>query len=499
LAVNGIIPWGMRLFTIWDWVVVAAYLGGIIVFGIWIGRGQKTTRDYFLGSRNVPWWGVGLSIIATETSALTFIGVPAMAYGGDLSFIQIILGYVVARVILAAVLVPHYFRGEVYSPYQLITRVFGPGAGRMTGGLFLLSGTLAAGVRVYVTSIPLQLMLGISLFWAVILFVLLSWIYTCVGGIKAVIWTDVIQLVLFLGGGMFTMVYLGTLAPGGWTSAMAMAGEAGKLHWLNMEFGWGMPFNVWMGLLGGTVQVMSSHGADQLIVQRVLSCKGVPDGRRALMLSAVLILPIFLMFLMVGILLWVFYQQHPLQMPLPANQAGLKQNDYLFPIFILTEMPPVIRGLLVVAVLSAAMSSISSALSALASVSTMDFAGWIRRGKSGGAPGILGGRLATLFWAVMLVLVAYASREAELVLNLAFSLSGITSGALLSGVLLALFAPGVSPASVVIGLVGSVGTLVAIQWGAGQGVAWPWYTLIGTGAGLGAAGVIAACSGRHGR
>jgi SSS family transporter len=493
----------MRLFTMWDWIVVVVYLAGIIVFGVWIGRGQKTTRDYFLGSRNVPWWGVGLSIIATETSALTFIGVPAMAYGGDLSFIQIILGYVVARIILAGIMVPHYFRGEVYSPYQLITRAFGPSAGRLTGGLFLLSGTLAAGVRVYVTSIPLQLMLGISLFWAVILFVLLSWIYTCSGGIKAVIWTDAIQMVLFLAGGAFTLVYLGMLMPGGWTAAMTQAGAEGKLHWLNTSFGWGMPFNVWMGVLGGTVQVMSSHGADQLIVQRVLSCKGVADGRRALMLSAVLILPIFLMFLLVGTMLWAYYQQHPLRIPLPANQAGLKQNDYLFPIFILTEMPPVLRGLLVVAVLSAAMSSISSALSALASVSTMDFAGWMRRSKGAAEPGLLGSRLATLFWAVMLVLVAYASREAELVLNLAFSLNGITSGALLSGLLLALFAPRTAPGAVLIGLLCSVGTLVGIQLVVGQAIAWPWYALIGTGAGLltaaGASSVIAACSGSRGR
>ena len=192
-----------------DWLVISVYLVGIILFGLRFGRDQKNARDYFLGSKNIPWWGVGFSIVATETSALTFIGVPALAYGTNLAFIQIIIGYVIARIVLAIVLVPHYFKGEIYSPYQLFSDAFGPAARRTAAGIFLIAGTLAAGVRVYVTCIPIQLMLrtdkwvqgGGGILAAILLFVGLSLIYTYAGGIKAVVWTDAVQFVLFLAGG----------------------------------------------------------------------------------------------------------------------------------------------------------------------------------------------------------------------------------------------------------------------------------------------------------
>ena len=198
-----------------DWLVIVLYLGGIILFGSWLGRGQKTVRDYFLGSRNVPWWGVGLSIIATETSALTFIGVPAMAYGDSLAFLQIIIGYVLARVVLAVLLVPHYFKREIFSPYQLFADAFGPGARRAVAFFFLVAGTLAAGVRVYVTCIPVQLMLQVEVLYAILLFVGLSLIYTYIGGIRAVIWTEVIQFLLFLAGGLFTLWFIPGFLDGG--------------------------------------------------------------------------------------------------------------------------------------------------------------------------------------------------------------------------------------------------------------------------------------------
>src|SRR3989454_9176629 len=194
-----------------DWLVIAVYLVGIILFGLWFGKDQKNTRDYFLGSKNIPWWGIGLSIVAAETSALTIIGVPGLAYGGNLALIQMIIGYVIARIILAVVMVPHYLRGEIYSPYQLLANKFGPAARQTAGGLFLISETLAAGVRVYVVSIPIQLMLGVNVLTAIVLFVVLSLIYTYVGGVKAVIWTDAVQFALFLAGGVFTLFYLPSL------------------------------------------------------------------------------------------------------------------------------------------------------------------------------------------------------------------------------------------------------------------------------------------------
>src|SRR5216117_3639399 len=253
-------------FNVGDWGVICLYLLGIIGLGVWFGKDQHNTRDYFLGSKTVPWWGIGLSIVAAETSALTIIGVPAMAYGGNIAFVQMIIGYVIARIILAIVLVPHYFKGEIYSPYQLFAKAFGPAARQTAGGFFLLSETLAAGVRVYVASIPVKLMLGDKLLGfgtgdpilgAILLFVLLSLIYTYVGGVKAVIWTDAVQFGLFMAGGLFALMYIPTLVEGGASAVFAEAAKAGKLHWFIAKFSLGMPFNIWMGIIGGTFVVLS--------------------------------------------------------------------------------------------------------------------------------------------------------------------------------------------------------------------------------------------------
>src|SRR6266700_1617035 len=230
-----------------DWVVISLYLLGIIGLGIWLGKDQRTTRDYFLGSKNIPWWGIGLSIVAAETSALTIIGVPGLAWGGDMTFLQMVLGYVIARILLAIIMVPHYFKGEIYSPYQLFSTAFGPAARQTAGGFFLLSETLAAGVRVYVACIPIQLMLGIQVLPAIVLFVALSLLYTYVGGVKAVIWTDAVQFGLFLAGGLFTLLYIPQLFDGGFKEVFSTAARQGKLDWLDTHFSLAKPFNIWMG------------------------------------------------------------------------------------------------------------------------------------------------------------------------------------------------------------------------------------------------------------
>jgi SSS family transporter len=493
-----------------DWAVISFYLLGIIALGLWFGKDQHTTRDYFLGSRNVPWWGIGLSIVAAETSALTIIGVPAMAYGGDFAFVQMLIGYVLARIILAVVMVPHYFKGEIYSPYQLFADSFGPAARQTAGGFFLISETLAAGVRVYVASIPIKLMLGDKILGlgtgdpilgAILLFVVLSLFYTYVGGVKAVIWTDVVQFGLFLVGGLYALLYIPSLVDGGAAGVFSQASAAGKLHWLNVvpqgawtaKFLLGPPFNIWMGIIGGTVLGLSTHGAEQLIVQRVLACRSVADGRKALILSAVVIFPLFLIFLTVGTMLWVFYQGHPFQIPLPEPRpgSGIKANDFIFPIFMMTEVPHVLKGFLIVAILSAAMSSVSSALTSLASVSTMDFVKplWRERDENFF---LRFSKFSTIAWAALLVVTAYLSRRVEFVLNAAFSLRGLTSGALVGGLALVVTWRKAQALPVITGMVVSLVTMTAIQllptlpstrefWMAhiGTEIFWPWYTLIG--------------------
>jgi SSS family solute:Na+ symporter len=473
-----------------DWIVIFAYLGGIIALGLWFGKDQRNTRDYFLGSRNTPWWGIGLSIVAAETSALTIIGVPALAYGSNIVFIQMIIGYVIARLILAVVMVPHYLKGEIYSPYQLFADRLGAAARRTAGGFFLISETLAAGVRVYVVSIPIQLMLGVGVLPSIVLFVVLSLIYTYVGGVKAVIWTDAVQFGLFLLGGLYALWYIPTLVDGGLAGVMKQAALAGKLHWFNPRFGLAAPFNIWMGVIGGTVLVMSSHGAEQLIVQRVLACKNVADGRKALVLSAALVFPLFLIFLLVGVMLWVFYQGHPMQIAVPEVKpgSGIAKNDFVFPIFMMTEVPHVLKGFLIVAILSAAMSSVSSALTSLASVSTMDFVKG-QAGRRSEAFYLKFSKWSTVVWAAILILVAYLSREVLFVLNAAFTLRGLTSGALLGGLLLAVFWKNGRAVPVIAGMLAALLVMIGvsqISWTVEAGgktethkVFWPWFTLIG--------------------
>ena len=490
----------MEFFNTADWLIIAAYLLGIIGLGVWFGKDQRNTRDYFLGSKNIPWWGIGLSIVAAETSALTIISVPAMSFGANIAFIQVIIGYVIARIILAIVMVPHYLKGEIYSPYQLLEGAFGQSARKLAAGFFLISETLAAGVRVYVASIPVKLMLGEKLLsigtgdpilGSILLFVVLSLIYTYIGGVKAVIWTDAVQFGLFMAGGIFTLLYFPSLMEGGLSGAFAQARAGGKLIWLYPAFSLSLPFNIWMGVIGGTFVVLSSHGAEQLIVQRVLACKSVADGQKALALSAVLIFPLFLVFLLVGALLWAFYQSHPMRIPIPEIRAGsgIKANDYIYPIFMMTEVPHVLRGCLIVAILAAAMSSVSSALTSLASVSTMDFVKAMTSGRWSEKAYLNFSKYSTVIWAAVLILIAYLSREVAYVLNAAFSLRGLTSGALLGSLVLVLFWKTGRALPIFVGMIGSFAAMIYIsqfEWVITQGpalvkgkVAWPWYTLIG--------------------
>ncbi|HUR47580.1 MAG TPA: sodium:solute symporter [Candidatus Saccharimonadales bacterium] len=494
----------MNYLSFSDWVVITIYLLAIIGLGVWFGKDQKNTRDYFLGSKNIPWWGIGLSIVAAETSALTIIGVPAIAYGGNIAFIQLIIGYVIARLVLAVVMVPHYLKGEIYSPYQLFANAFGSSASRTAGGFFLLSETLAAGVRVYVACIPIQLMLGIQVLPAIVLFVVLSLLYTYVGGVKAVIWTDAVQFGLFLAGGIFTLLYIPHFFEGGIAEVFRTAMQAGKLHWLNaappasQPLGFGQiakwvleePMNIWMGIIGGTVMVMSSHGAEQLIVQRVLACKNVRDGRKALCLSAVVVFPLFFIFLLTGVMLWVYFQKFPMLIQIPEPRPGIKANDFIYPIFMLTAVPHYLKGFLIVAILSAAMSSVSSALTSLASVSTMDFVKGLSTKNRSEAFYLTFSKVSTIFWAAVLIFVAYLTREVTFVLDAAFKLRGLTSGALLGGLFLAVFWKQGRARPLIIGMLCSLGTMIAISpmvqanlpkdwYRLSVTIAFPWYTLIG--------------------
>ena len=518
-----------------DWLVVLAYLGAVLALGLYMARGQRSKRDYFLGGRELPWWVVGLSIVATETSALTFVGVPAMALGalsldagggitasgGNLLFMQITSGYVFARLIVAALMVPHYFRGDVYTPYQVLSRAFGAGPRYLAAVLSLCSMCLQAGIRVYVTAIPVMVVMHAvfpwwGIWWSVVSFTVVAIAYTAVGGIRAVVWTDMVQFFIFFFGGLFAVLYIPSLlhgelsAPGGATGWAALL-EVGQqklalLHWGlvprtgGQGFGaWalacltellGGDFNIWMGLVGGTVGVMVSHGADQLNVQRVLACRDVAGGRRALVLSAVIIAPQFLIFLLVGVGLYVFYTLNGFDfggiMPWDPTLAAPKpMADYVFPIFIVTHVPVVIRGLLVAGILAAAMSSLTSALTAISSVAILDILQPLAGVLKSARQEVALGRAGTLLTGLVLVGVAWWAKDAPLIFNFVFQFAGVFSGAKLGALLLAMRSKEERGRAwpVMAGMVTSAAVMALVVASTRAGyfkINWPWYPAMGT-------------------
>ncbi|HEX5725883.1 MAG TPA: hypothetical protein VFX98_10490, partial [Longimicrobiaceae bacterium] len=331
--------------------VVLAYVAGVAVLGSVLGRRQKDASDYFLADHSVPWWAACFSIVATETSALTVISVPATAYGADLWMLQLAAGYVVGRVVVALVLLPRYFRGEIATAYVLLERRFGETARRLASLVFLVTRTLADAVRVYATAIPLALITGLPTWQSILAIGGFTLVYSYYGGLKAVVWVDVAQLFIYLLGGAAVLWVLLERIPGGWETVAAEAGRAGKLRVLHPAGGFADPKWLLTGLLGGAFLSMASHGADHLIVQRLLAAPSLRDARRALIGSGLIVLAQFALFLVIGAALWVFYAGRAFQ---PA--------DAVFPRFALEELPPAVAGLVVAGVLAAAMSSSLNAL-----------------------------------------------------------------------------------------------------------------------------------------
>src|SRR6266478_2275444 len=273
-----------------DFAIIAVYLIGITLFGLRFRKRQRTLRDYFLAGRDIPWWAISLSIVAAETSTLTIISIPGLAYDTNLTFLQVVMGYVVGRVVISFVLLPHYFRGDLYTAYELIERRFGPGLRSLTAGLFLLTRAAAEGVRVYAVSIVVSIALGTGEVASIAIITGLTLIYTFEGGLAAVIWTDVVQTAIYVGGtlvGLFTVLHL---VPGGWPTIHSVAESAGKLRIFDFSLDFWKPYTFWAGLIGGTFFTTASHGTDQLIVQRLLAARNQRQSVTALLSSGVAIL-----------------------------------------------------------------------------------------------------------------------------------------------------------------------------------------------------------------
>jgi solute:Na+ symporter, SSS family len=415
-------------FSTFDIVVLVAYLGGVIALGTWMGRAQRSARDYFLAGHNVPWWVIMLSVVATETSALTFISIPATAYTGSFWMLQMTAGYLVGRVLVAVVLLPGYFRGELSTAYALLERRFGLTTRRFASGIFMVTRAFADSVRIFAAAIPLALITGWP-YWQVILLVgVATLVYTWYGGLKAVVWVDVVQMGLYAVGGLTALWVLSALVPGGWAAIVEMGREAGTFQVVHLEGGPADATWLFTGLVGGAFLTMATHGVDHLTVQRLLAASDLRSARKAIIGSGLVVVVQFALFLMVGAGLYAFYAGRPFDTP-----------DEVFPLFIIEALPAGLSGLLVAGILAAAMSTVSSSLNSLAASATHDIYAPLVKRESDEVHLLRAGRTFTLIWAGILIggaiLFQYAQQGTPIVV-IALQIASFTFGPLLGGFLL---------------------------------------------------------------
>jgi solute:Na+ symporter, SSS family len=468
-----------------DLLVILLYFAVTLGIGVWATRDQTTAGDYFLGARNLPAWAVLLSIVATETSALTVISIPGIGARGSLVFLQLALGYLVGRTAVAIWLLPGYFRGEQETAYARLESRFGPVTRRLVSVVFLATRFLGDGVRIYAGAIPLALVTGWNVPVSILAMGGVTLVYTWFGGLKAVVWADVVQLAVYVAGGVAALLIAWQLG-GGAGAALGAASEAGKLRLVDLTVDLTSTYTLLGGLVGGAMLSAASHGTDHLIVQRLLATRSLGEARKALIGSGVVVILQFLLFLLVGSAVWA---------------AGFAPEgvgaDEIFPRFIIEHLPSGLAGLVVAGILAAAMSTISSSINALASSMTHDlYASWT--GRRDPAHLFRVGRLFSLLWGVGLIGGAlffqyYARGSDTPVVVLALSIASITYGALLGTYLLAARWPRARGRDVVGAVLGTVAVMLvvvfarrlaqdgAMEWLAPVGrLAWPWYVPLGT-------------------
>ena len=446
--------------------------------GLRLAGRQRDASDYFLGHRGLPWWALMLSIVATETSAVTVISVPGLAARGNLTFLQVAFGYLLGRIGVAQLLLPGYFEGTQDTAYQRLERRFGTAARRTASGVFLLTRALADCVRIFATAIPLAIITQWNFAAGILAIGIVTLIYTWVGGLRAVVWVDVIQLGVYLLGGIATLIVATHLAGG--VGAFARAWDAGKLVTLDFRPSFKVLYTFWGGLAGGALLAAASHGTDHLIVQRLLAARGLRDAQRALIGSGVFIIAQFALFLLVGTSLWLA----------GADHAPMR-SDAIYPTFVITQLPAGLAGLVVAGILAAAMSSHASAVNSLASASTHDFYAPLT-GRQDPAQLLWVGRWLTLLWTAVLVAGAMAFRNQNTpVVQLALSIASVTYGSLLGTYVLGGMWQRARQIDVIIAIVVSVLLMTPVVLGAViphfpirwlPGLAWPWYVPLGTAA-----------------
>jgi SSS family transporter len=466
-----------------DLFIVGAYLAAITLFGLSFRSKSRSLKGYFLADRQIAWWAIALSIVAAETSTLTIISVPGLAFTGDWGFLQIVLGYLLGRIVVCLLFLPRYFRGELLTAYEVIGQRFGPRLHKLTAFSFLFLRAAAEGVRVFAVSIVIGIAIGTNDVLSIAIICLLTLVYTLEGGMAAVIWTDVVQMGLYIAGTMVSVILLGHTVSGGWHTIYTTAAAAGKLTVFHFAFSLTATYTFWAGAAGGCFLTMASHGTDQLMVQRLLAAKDLRESRIALLSSGVVIVVQFVLFLAIGTDLYFFY----------ASKGNAPSTpDRVFPTFIVNDMPRGVSGLMAAAILAAAMSNLSAAVNSLTSSSMVDFyLQWRPAADERQRARI--SRFMTLFWAMLLFVLALLSRGGGHVVEVGLSIASVAYGSLLGVFLLGTVSRSANETGAMIGMIGGFAVNLflwkqphALPFALGGAhfvfpkIAWTWFVLIGS-------------------
>ncbi len=451
-----------------DYVVIGAYLVAITAFGSWFARFQKTTRDYFLTDRSVPWWAICFTVVATETSTLTFIGIPAAAYTGNMTFLQLAMGYVIGRVLVSLLFIPAYFRGELFTSYELLQRRFGTRVKTLAAVIFLVTRSLADGIRLFTTALVIAVVTQVPVTWVVVVLGAAMIVYTMRGGVSAVIWTDVVQMFVYIAGAAAVAVALVTRIDGGFDEVMRVGRETGRFVVFDFSLDLSRAYTFWAGLFGGVALTLATHGTDQFLVQRLLSARSAREASRGLVLSGFIVFAQFVMFLFIGVMLFTFYQQQ-------GVPVALTRTDQILPVFVVSQLNNGLAGFIVAAIVAAALSP---SLNAMAATTVSDFyLPYVNPGADQ-ATQMRVSKRATVVWGIVQLGVAIGAQFMERsVLDAGLSVLSFASGAVLGAFLLGTLAPSVSETDTFAGMLTGLAVMTAVWWA--TPVAFTWYVLIG--------------------
>lgn len=430
-------------FSTIDYIIVIFYLIGVAVFGILSSGKQTSTKDYFLGSKKIPWWAVCFSVVATETSTLTFISIPGLAYISNLNFLQLAFGYIIGRIIIAVVFIPKYYKGDIQTAYEFLGNRFGTAVRKYASSTFILLRIFADGVRLFTTAIPIKFITGLGYVECILIVGIITLVYSYIGGIKAVIWTDVVQMFIYIIGAAVSLIVLYYALPNGFKDVLTYALPGNKFQIINLEIHsfkelFTGSYNLAGGLIGGAFLSMASHGTDHLIVQRLLTCDNKRSSQKALIGSGIIVLFQFAVFLVIGIFLFAYYKGANFS-ALSIGDYFLKKSDEIFPKFIIENLPVGISGVVVAGLLAASMSTLSAAFNSLASATVFDILNFKNKNISEDKE-LKISRLVTLFWGIVIIFTGILFQdETNPAVDFALKIQSIIYGGLLGIFLLGLF------------------------------------------------------------